>query len=278
MKVEVSASSSSHIHLCRQPFLGANDTKGLIESNQNDKGSDYLQPAELHEGGSAATMPSGKSVNPASKTLFAERCRDLMAPYDTTPTGCDDDDEIGHSREPSDCSPLLLSSPTKLLGDHHRMKPTGILGGDCQLRPPSKLLGYDGKRRPAALLAYNSKKGLAAEFHKDDGRLKSPNELLGYDGKKRSPADLLVHDDREPPPGTWARIKKSRAVNSEKTSSGTLFTSRISQEEKVNENNVLGSPTAKENLSSPIFEVPEPSKFTPGSLEIEVKVPQMIHP
>lgn len=294
-KDETSASSGSRTHLCLQP-LGANDKKRRIKSTQNDESSEFLLPAGHHEGGSTATVLCGKSVKPASKALFAERCRDLMASYDTTFTDRDVDDEIGNSREPSDFSLLPPSDPTKLPGDHHRMKPTGILGGHCQLRPPSKLLGYDGKRRPAALLGYDGNKSLAAEFHKEDGRLKSPNELLGYDGKKRSPADLLVHDDQKDcrtgllgdnigdgrkgrsPPGTWARIKKSRAVSFEKTSPGTTLASRIFQEETVKENNTLGSPIAEQNLSSPISEVPEQSKFTRGSLEIEVKVLRMIHP
>lgn len=275
--------------------MGANNNKGLIESNQNDEGSECL-PAGLCEGEGTTTISSVKSVNPASKAFFAERCRELKASHDTTLLDCCCDDEIANSSEPSDTSPLLPRSPAKLLGDNYQITPTGLLGGNSQLRPPSKLLGYDGKRRPAALLGYDGKKSPAAEFYGDDGRLKSPGELLGYDGKKRSPVDRLTHDEKldyhaellradirdgrksRPPPGTWARIKKRKAVNSQKSDSGTTGTSGVFNEEKANRNDVLEFSTAEPNLSSPTSDGPEQSKFTQGSLEIEVKFPRGIHP
>ena len=302
IKDEAYASSGSHAaeysqpHLCLQP-LGAHDDKAPINSNPNDASSEYLRPADLHKGRGMAIMSSVKSVNPASKASFAERCRELMASHDTTLSECDDDDdEIRHSSEPSNISPLPPKSPAEFFGDNHQIKPTESLADKGQLRPPSKLLGYDGKRRPAALLGCDGKSSHAAESHEDDGQLKSPTELLGYDGKKRSPADLLAPDDKmncrtgllagdisdggkcRPPPGTWARIKKHKALNSKKTGSGTTATLRTLREEKVNENDILGSSTAEQILSSLISESPEKSNSTRGSLEIEVELPHIIHP
>lgn len=288
------ASSSSQVaeysqsHLCLQP-LGVNNDKTPINSDQNDARSECLGASDLHEGRGTATKLSVKSVNPASKASFAERCRELMASHDTTLSESDDnDDEIRHNDEPSDISPMLPNSPAELFRDNHQIKPTESLADNGQLRPPSKLLGYDGKRRPAALLECEGQSSHAAELYEDDGQLKSPTELLGYDGKKRSSPSLLGYDDKQdcrtgllggdirdggksrPPPGTWARIKKHKALNSKKTGSGTTATSSTLREEKISENDILGSSTAEQSLPNLIPEFPEQPKSTGGSLEIEV--------
>lgn len=297
MKDEAYVSSSSHTakssehHLHRQPLRVGNN-KGLIGLNQNGEDSGCVQPAGLHEATGMASLSSIKNFNPASKASFAERCRKLMASYDTTLSDCDD--EITHSSEPSDISPLLPRSPTELLGDCGQLKPpTEILGDKGQLRPPTELLGYDGKRRrPAKLLGYDGQTSRAAEFFEDDGQLKSPAELLGYDGKKRYLAgydgkkdyrtELLGGDIRDgrkgrPPSGTWAKVKKRNAVNSKKASPRTIGISRISNGERANKNDVFGSSTTEQALPSPTSGAPKQSKFTRGSLEIEVNIPPMIH-
>lgn len=295
VKDEAYVSSGSHNTeyseplLCTQP-LRIYSNKGLIGLNYKEARSEFIRPEGLHEYKGMAAKSSVKSVNPASKASFAERCRELMASYDSILSLRDDDeDEINQRSEFSDNSPLLPRSPTELLGDNDQMKPTELFGDNGQLRPPSELLGYDGKRRPAKVLGYESKKSCAAEFLEDDGQSRSPTELLRYDGRKRSPAGLPANEDKmdcrtellrgdicegrksHPPPRTWVKIKKRKAVASKKTGPGMTGTSRISDEEKANEINILPSALEEQSLSSLVSDIPKQSKFTQGSLKIEVK-------
>ena len=306
MQDETCVSSRSHTAESSEPHpfcqpLKVGSSRGLINLSQNDVGSESIRRADRHESRGMASVSSNKTFNPASKATFAERCRELMASYNTTVSDYDDydddDEEIDHNGEPSDISPLLPRSPAELHGHHDHLESSNALHGDNgQLKPPSELLGYDGKRRrPAKLLAYDGKKSRAAEFLEGDEQLKSPTELLGYDGKKRDSADLLTHNGKKdrptellggdirdsrksrPPPGTWAKVRKRKAVNSEKANPGPLDTSRNPGEEKANENDIFGSFTTKQSLPRPTSGVPKQPNFTRGSLEIEVKSSLMIH-
>lgn len=300
VKDEAYASSNSHTtepskpHICCQS-LRANINIDLAGLNQDNAGCDEIRPTGLHEGRGLSSVSFNKKSNPASKALFAERCRDLMASYDTTLLECEY--EIDHGSEHSDISPLLPRRPTESLRDEGQLKPPADLSGDDdQLKPPNALLGYDGnKRRPAKLLGFDGKKSLAVETLEDDGKLKSPTELLGYDGKKRCPADVLacesekdgrtellgsdIRDGRKnhPPLETSARVKKRNDVNSKTPGPGTTGHSRIYGVEKAKGNDVFGSYTKERSLPSHTSGTPYKSKFTRGSLEIEVKLLLMIY-
>ena len=245
LKGEVESSSSANTEPLSSPKpLQSPNDKGVTNQDRNNARCQYAVPIGYsEEQGETSTSPVSsplfkESFQSGSQTSFVDLCR---TPNTSLRTTVSDHDEENQSSESSETSPLISGPPYELLGNNG------------MLRAPSTLLDYDGKVRAPA---------------EDDGKKRRPCPLLGHDTRDGKKSHV--------PAGTQSKVTKRRPMktedggpdspNASKPASGSLFGGG-----KAKENDVFGPSATAQRKASTTSGVPSGSKYTRGSLQIEVR-------